>query len=245
MGSAQFRFFGDLNDFLPDGQKHTAFSVAFRERPSVKHLIEALGVPHPEVAGIWVNAEPVDFLYLVRDGDQVDVYSDATAPPGSYRKNHHPAPRFVLDNHLGKLAAYLRLLGFDVLYRNDYQDDELASVASYEKRILLTRDRRLLMRSQVEYGFILRSLEPDQQLLEVLQRYNLYDRIKPFQRCLRCNTLLQPVSKEDILDRLEPLTRQYYNEFSHCPACDQVYWKGSHYERIQRFLSRVLPGLRL
>ena len=148
--------------------------------------------------------------------------------------------RFVVDNHLGRMAYYLRMLGFDTLYRNDYQDDELAQTAEQEGRILLTRDRRLFMRNQVQRGYWVRSLSPRQQILEVVQRYNLKAQITPFRRCIRCNGILQLVSKEAVLDRLEPLTRLYFDDFRICPDCQQVYWKGSHYERMRQFIDQWL-----
>ena len=165
----------------------------------------------------------------MRPGDRVEVLAPADgegqfALPGE--------PRFVVDNHLGRLAVYLRLLGFDTLYRNDYQDPELARTAGAEERILLTRDRRLLMRREVVYGCCLRSLQPREQLVEISRRYRLAERAQPFRRCLRCNHPLRRVTKAEVWDRLQPLTQQYYEEFALCPACDQVYWKGSHYEHM-------------
>ena len=235
MNSANFCFRDELNDFLSPAKKGAAFDYSFSENPSVKHLIEALGVPHTEVAGIRVNGEPVNFSYRVQQDDRIEIIP-ASQPDG---EQPAPEPRFVLDNHLGQLATYLRMLGFDTLYRNDYQDDELAQVTAQEGRILLTRDRRLLMRKVVIHGYCIRNLNPRPQVLEVLRRFNLYKKIIPFQRCLRCNHPLQPVSKESVLDRLEPLTKRYYEEFHLCPACNQVYWKGSHYERMQGLIEAV------
>jgi uncharacterized protein with PIN domain len=235
MNSANFHFLDELNDFLAPARRGTAFDYPFAENPSVKHLIEALGIPHTEVACIRVNGRQASFSYRVQHGDRVEVIP-GTYPDGSQSE---PQPHFVLDNHLGQLAVYLRMLGFDTLYRNDYQDNELAQVAEQEGRILLTRDRRLLMRKVIVYGYCIRSLEPKHQTIEVLHHYNLFDRISPFQRCLRCNHPLQPVSKEAVLDRLEPLTKRYYNAFHLCPVCNRVYWKGSHYERMQRLIEAV------
>lgn len=235
MNSANFHFLDELNDFLPPARKHTAFDYPFTGNPSGKHLIEALGVPHTEVAGIRVNSRPVPLSYRVQHGDQIEIIP-AAQPDGEPSGSE---PRFVLDNHLGQLAIYLRMLGFDTLYRNDYQDDELAQVTGLEGRILLTRDRRLLMRKIVVYGYCIRNLEPRQQVVEVLRRFGLLEKIAPFRRCLRCNHLLQPVSKATVLDRLEPLTKLYYDEFHLCPACNQIYWKGSHYERMQVLIEAV------
>ena len=234
---ARFRFFGALNDFLPPDRQETPIPLSFNSGQSVKHLVESLGVPHTEIQRIHANEQVVDFGYLVEDGDLVDVYpltGQASNPSGS---NEH---RFVVDNHLGRLAVYLRMLGFDTLYRNDYQDAELARVSEQEERTLLTRDRRLLMRNQVTQGYCVRDTVPRQQLAEVVVRFGLRPDVAPFRRCMRCNGLLEPVAKETILDRLQPLTRRYFDEFRICTQCDQVYWKGSHYERMQRLIDQVL-----
>jgi len=229
MNSANFDFRHDLSEFLSPARRGSAFDYPFSENPSIKHLIEAMGVPHTEVSVIRVNGTAVQLSYRVQHGDRIEVYP-AAQPDGDQLALE---PRFILDNHLGQLATYLRMLGFDTLYRNDYQDDELSLVAVQEGRILLTRDRRLLMRKTIVYGHCLRSHDPRQQLCDVLRRYDLVGKITPFQRCLRCNHPLQPVSKESVLGRLEPLTKLYYDEFHLCPACDQIYWKGSHYEHMQ------------
>ncbi len=131
------------------------------------------------------------------------------------------------------------MLGFDTLYRNDYQDDELALVAEQEERILLTRDRRLLMRRGVRFGYCPRSMEPREQLHEVVARFDLLARANPFQRCLRCNTPLINVEKETVLHLLQPLTRQYMDTFRVCPACGQLYWKGSHYQHMQDMIDQL------
>jgi uncharacterized protein with PIN domain len=221
-----------------------AFAHAFELPASVKDMIESLGVPHTEVDLILANGESVDFTYLVQEGDRISVYpvfeSLDITPVLRVRPQPLRDPRFVLDTHLGRLAVYLRLLGFDSLYRNDFTDDELARICSEEHRILLTRDRGLLKRSQVTHGYCVRTTEPRQQLAEVVQRFDLSDAIAPFQRCLRCNGLLRPVPKEAILDRLPPLTAQYYDDFSQCEACGQVYWPGPHYRRMQELIQQTI-----
>ncbi len=240
---AQFTFAGGLVNFLAVEKRQDLIPVTFKGQPAVKHLIESLGIPHTEVHHILVNGQPADLTYHVQPGDKVQVYpvlgTKGYQNGDSDSEDRAIEPRFILDNHLGRLAAYLRMLGFDSLYRNDYQDEELAQVASQENRILLTRDRRLLMRSLVHYGYCVQSLDPHAQIVEIIRRYRLADRLKPFQRCLRCNHLLQPVDKGAILDRLEPLTRQYYNEFAICPACQQIYWKGSHFLHMQTLIAEA------
>jgi uncharacterized protein with PIN domain len=151
-------------------------------------------------------------------------------------------PRFILDNHLGKLAAYLRMFGFDAAYRNDYQDDELAQVTVDLSLILLTRDRQLLMRKTIRFGYLIRSLDPENQVLEIFQRFNLTDKITPFHRCLRCNNPLKPIEKDLIIHRLQPLTKKYFEEFHICPACHQLYWKGSHYDRMEKLIAKLIAA---
>ena len=243
MPQADFRFYAELNDFLPPSKRLVSFTHIFKVRPSIKDMIESQGVPHTEVDRIVVNGELVDFSYIVQDGDRISVYpvSESTDIKQSSRVRLKLfVPRFVLDIHLGKLATSLRMLGFDTLYRNDYADEELAHISSTEDRILLTRDRGVLMRSVVTYGYYVRETNPQQQVVEVLRRFDLFGSVAPFQRCLRCNGLLSPVSKETIIDLLPPQIQQSVDEFHHCLECGQIYWKGSHYERMQKFIKGVL-----
>jgi uncharacterized protein with PIN domain len=231
MSVAYFLFHGRLNDFLPQDQKGQIITVLFRERQSVKHLAESLGVPHPEIGQVQVNGWTEPLNIITQDQDHVEIHPIANSYPGE--------PRFVIDSHLGRLAAYLRMLGFDSHYQNDIDDAKLAEISGREQRILLSRDRRLLMRKSITAGYCLRSLNSLEQLNEVVQRFDLAPRVIPFHRCLRCNHELEPVRKEEVLDRLEPLTKQYFNEFHICRACGQIYWKGSHYEKLQRVVEKI------
>lgn len=240
MPTAIFRFYAELNDFLLPGLRHVDFPHTFNGDASVKDRIESLGVPHTEVEAILVGDDSVDFDYLVQDGNRIAVYpvfhaipTDGLAP---LRAPYVGEAHFVLDTHLGKLANYLRMLGFDTLYRNDYEDEELARIASNEARILLTRDLGVLKRREVTYGYYVRSLDPRRQVAEVLYRFELFEAIDPFHRCLACNGLVEPVDKAAVIDQLQPKTRLYYEEFYRCSTCNQVYWKGSHFERMQRFI---------
>ncbi len=246
MASADFRFHAELNDFLPLRQRQVSFTHFFKERASIKDMIESLGVPHPEVDVILANGKSVDFSYIVVDGDRINVHpvSTATELPSTLciRPPYPPDYCFVLDIHLGKLANSLRLLGFDTLYRNDYADEELARISASQERILLTRDKGLLMRSLVTYGYYVRATNPEQQVVEVLRRFNLFKSVEPFRRCIRCNGLLEPVDKESILDQLPPKTQLLINEFHRCSACGQIYWKGAHFERMQQFIQGVLDS---
>ena len=244
MKSAHFRFYAELNDFLPRSRRQIAFDAMFEGRVSIKHMIESLGVPHPEVDLVLINGQSVDFSYLVQDGDQISVYPVFESIDITPEVRLRPKPlreiRFVLDAHLGRLAAYLRMLGFDAIYRNDFADEELAQISSQEVRILLTRDRGLLKRGKVTHGYCVRDTNSRCQLVEVLRRFDLSRVVAPFTRCMRCNGSLQPISKTSISHRLQPKTRQYYHEFRICEECDQIYWKGSHYQRMQQFIQSCL-----
>jgi hypothetical protein len=240
-------FHQELNVFLKTVQRKTGFTVELKKARSVKDLIESIGVPHTEVELILVNGKSVDFNYQVQAGDHIRVYPtveslDISPLKSSFRHCQPKAldqPVFVLDVHLGRLAAYLRMLGFDTLYRNDYDDAELANISAGEKRILLTCDRRLLMRKQVNYGYFVRARQPQQQILEILQRFNLYDKQKPFTRCMYCNGKTRPVNKQQIESRLLPKTKKYFDKFYQCESCDKIYWQGSHYLKMQEIINKI------
>ncbi|BAY28808.1 hypothetical protein NIES2107_06400 [Nostoc carneum NIES-2107] len=244
MAVASFNFHAELNDFLPRNKRRVKIIHNFGERASIKDMIESLGVPHPEVDAIEVNNNYVDFSYIVQDGDIINVYPISVTNTPSI--SVHPQPlsiiRFVLDIHLGKLATSLRLLGFDTLYRNDYGDEELAEVSHSQERILLTRDKGLLMRSLVTHGYYVRSTNPQQQITEVLQRFDLFKSVSPFQRCLRCNGLLESIAKETIMHLLPESVQLQNQDFHRCQSCAQIYWKGTHYERLQQFIDGVLDS---
>jgi len=244
MKQAEVRFYSELNDFVAPWRRGRATAYTFDVSGSVKDLIEALGVPHTEVDLVLANGDSVDFSYRVRNGDRISVFPAFEAMDISPLVRLRPRPlrglRFIADGHLGRLAAYLRMAGFDILYHRDYEDEELARVSANERRILLTRDRGLLKRNIVTRGYCVLATNSRQQFAEVLQRFDLAGSVAPFQRRVHCNELLQPVRKELISERLPPDTKQYYEEFSTCPACHRIYWKGSHYRRMQRLIDGVL-----
>ena len=237
---AYFRFYAELNDFLPPTQQQITFVYPFNGMPAIKEAIEAAGVPHTEVDLIMVNGVSVVFEYRLRDGDRVAVYPVFESFDISPLLRLRPQPlretKFILDVHLGKLAKYLRMLGFDTLYRNDYQDPDIIAIALRERRIILTRDRGLLKARAVTHGYWMRSTEPQQQVREVLQRFDLQGLIRPLQRCLLCNGLVKPIDKQSILPRLLPQTARSYDEFYQCSACMQLYWKGAHHHKMWEFI---------
>ena len=211
-------------------------------------IIESLGVPHTEIDLILANGQPGGFSYLLQDGDNISVYPifrSIDISTFKLSRDIEGEVRFVLDAHLGKLAAYLRALGFDSLYQTDCQDEVLARISAEQQRILLTRDRGLLKRSIVTHGYLIRETGSHRQRAEVVRRFNLLSSITPFRRCLHCNSLLRRVPKERIRERLLPETRWLYKEFTLCPGCNRVYWKGSHYEHMKRMIDsiRAIPPI--
>ncbi len=240
MARVQLRFYEELNDFLAPRLRKTDITHDFERRTSVKDMIESFGVPHTEVEIILVNGKSVDFSWIVQDGDRISVYPLFESLDVSPLIRLRPAPlrnpTFILDTNLGRLARYLRLLGFDCLYSNDYEDATVASISARQQRTLLTRDRSLLQHKIITHGYFVREVRPRLQVPEVLSRFDLYRLIAPFTRCIRCNGILQAVDKQLIEARLEPKTRRYYNRFRMCSGCGRIYWQGSHYERAMRLV---------
>jgi len=240
---AQFRFYEELNDFLPPEQRKKTVVYGFNGHPAIKDPIEALGVPHTEVDLITVNGESVGFDYQLQPDDHAAVYpvfeSLDITPQVRLRSEPLRRTAFILDVHLGKLARILRLLGFDVLYRNDFDDDEIIRISLDEHRIILTRDRPMLFNKVITHAHWLHSTNAEKQATEVLRRFDLFDQVRLFCRCPVCNGRIQSVEKGDILDRLEPLTKEYYDRFFQCSDCGKIYWQGTHYDRILRRLERI------
>ncbi len=240
---AWFRFYAELNDHLAPERKFQTIEKEFFVSASVKDMIESFGVPHTEVELILVNGESSDFARLIRDGDRVAVYPVFEAldisPELRVRRQALREPMFILDVHLGRLAGYLRMLGFDAVYRNRADDAELARDAGGEKRILLTRDRGLLKHSAVTHGYWLRETDSRRQAAEVVRRFDLARSLRPFTRCMACNQVLQLVSKAEVLDRIPPRAASSHQEFRECPGCHRVYWQGTHYQRMQRWINEL------
>jgi uncharacterized protein with PIN domain len=243
MSRVQLRFYEELNDFLAPALRKVDITHTFDRRASVKDMIESFGVPHTEVDIILVNGQSVDFSYIVQHGDRISVYpmfeSLDVSPLLRLRPAPLRSPAFVLDTNLGRLARYLRLLGFDCLYQNDYDDDTVATIADSEQRTVLTRDRALLQRRIITRGYFVREVRPRLQVKEVLARFDLYRLIAPFSRCIRCNGVLQVVDKQSIEARLEPKTRKYFDSFMRCSDCGQIYWQGSHHARSLHLIEEL------
>lgn len=241
---AVFRFYEELNDFLAPDHRRRAFEARCARAATVKHMIEALGVPHTEVELVLVNGESVGFDRLLAHGDRVSVYPrfetfDVT-PLLRVRDTPLRVTRFIADAHLGGLARLLRLTGFDTLYDNHYDDAELVAIATREGRIALTRDRELLKRRELTHGCFVHALKPEQQATEIFQRLDLARSARPFSLCLECNAPLRPIDKADVAHRLPADVRARHVRFSTCDQCQRVFWEGSHWQRMQAIVTRLL-----
>ena len=151
-------------------------------------------------------------------------------------------PRFVVDAHLGRLAKYLRMLGFDAIYGNDLGDPLLASLSATQGRILLSRDRALLERANVSTTYEIQAKAPEDRLHDVVEHFDLQPLIQPFTRCMVCNTPFEPVRKKDVLSQIPRRTAEVFDEYFYCPNCDQVFWKGSHYDRMKGLIARCVAS---
>jgi uncharacterized protein len=243
---ARFRFYAELNDFLPVELRFETLEREFLVPPTVKDAIEGLGVPHTEIDLVVVDGRSVDFAHVVGDGELISVYPMFESLDISPVIRLRPEPlrdtRFVVDANLGQLARYLRLLGFDTLYRKDFEDAEIASISVRERRVLLTRDVGVLRRREVTHGYFVRSDLPRPQVVEAVARFDLFDRLAPLTRCANCNGELISVRKEEIVDRLEAGTRAGYDDFRMCTGCERIYWKGAHHACITELVDEVLAA---
>lgn len=240
----RFRFFAELEDLLTIPDDSGVVVRTFDESPSVKDQIEACGVPHTEVDLVLVNGASVGFDYRLVHGDLVSVYPAfrtlEIADLSLVRPPPLPEPRFLVDINLGKLARLLRLLGFDTVIDGTIDDVELVELALGDSRILVTKDRPLLKRAAVTHGYLVRSVQPVDQAVEVVRRFDLGSAITAFRRCIECNGDLRAVEKADVDHLLEPLTRRYFDEFRQCAGCERVFWRGSHHRRLAAVVDEVV-----
>lgn len=241
--SAVFRFYEELNDFLPRERRKRDFEVAIDRARSVKDAIESTGVPHTEVDLILVDGRSVAFSHVIRGGERVAVYPMFErldiAPLLRLRPLPLRDPRFVADGHLGKLARHLRMAGFDTLCGNDWEDERIVALARDGRRTILTRDKAMLRRGDVERGYFVRATASEAQLAEVLRALQLEARLAPFTRCRECNTPLEEIERDLVLDRLPGKVRDLYARFKRCAGCGRVYWEGSHFARMKGVLERA------
>jgi uncharacterized protein with PIN domain len=241
------RVYAELNAFLPRESRGLTLRRPFRPHQTVKDVLEATGIPHTEVDLIVVNGEAQGFTHRPAPSDRIAAYPMFEALDIGSTARLRPVPlratRFVVDVNLGRLAQLLRLVGFDAWWTSNAADETLVDISVAQRRILLTRDRGLLKRRIVTHGVFVHSDDPQAQTVEVIRRLDLGERLAPLTRCMRCNGELVAVSKEEVIDRLEPLTRRYYRDFVRCADCGRIYWPGSHHAKLLRLVEQVREQL--
>ncbi len=243
---AHFRFYEELNQFLPPDRRKVNFSYRFKGNPAVKDPIEAIGIPHTEVDLVIVNGESVSFAYRLNHSDHVSVYPQFEAfdisPIVKLRELPLRRTSFIADANLGKLSRCLRLLGFDCLYNKDFTDSEVIQTGLKEHRIILTRDRRLLYNRIVSHGCFIFSDDPVKQTKQVIKRFQLENNITPFHRCLQCNGAITEATKSEVIKDILPKTAYYYKKFFRCKSCKKVYWKGPHFEKMLLKIQTIIAS---
>ena len=239
-----FRFYEELNDFLPKHRRKTTFEAEFKGKRSIKDMIEALGVHHTEVDLILVNGISVDFNYILQNEDRVSVYpvfeslniSEVTLLRKIPLRRH----KYLADINLGNIVKYMRVLGFDVYYDSLLSTRKIIEISKRENRVILTNSRKLLKFKDVTHGIFIRPGTTTEQIRQIIDYLDIKDNIKPFSRCLRCNTLLKSVLKEKILDRIPPKTKEFCNKYVQCQSCDKIYWKGTHFINMKKVVRQIL-----
>ncbi|MBW2201021.1 MAG: Mut7-C ubiquitin/RNAse domain-containing protein [Deltaproteobacteria bacterium] len=244
MPKAIFRFYEELNDFLPEHRQKIDFKADFTDKRSIKDMIEALGVPHTEIDLILANGKSVDFTYILQDEDRVSVYPvfESLNIENVTRLRKIPLRRtkFIADINLGDIVKFMRVLGFDVYFDPTVSIQKIIEISQKESRIILTKSKKLLKFKKVTHGIFIRPGTTEKQIKRILDYLDITDRIRPFSRCLLCNNLLESVPKEKIIDRIPPKTRHFCDEYTHCKFCGKIFWKGAHFIRMKKVIEQIL-----
>ncbi|SPD74953.1 conserved hypothetical protein [uncultured Desulfobacterium sp.] len=244
MVSVTLSFFNELKDLITARRRNSRIELRFNDKRSVKDLIESVGVPHTEVDIILVNGKSVDFRYSIHDGDSICVYPvcETEEPSGAI----HLAPisrlrgRFIADTNIHDIVRYMRALGLDVYFNPSLSPRGIIDISRQEDRIILTRSKSLLKHNDAVIGFLLRRGQVEAQIRDIINRFAIRKEIKPFSRCLNCNTLLAPVDKNVIEERIPNKTRAYCDKYAICPSCDKIYWEGSHVMEMKKVIEEIL-----
>lgn len=240
------RFYEELNDYLPREKRKVFFPHRFENGSTVEDVLKTFGVPLEAIDLVLINGHSVDFFQRLNNGDRISIYPVFEAfdigPEMKVRTRPLRRPRFALDIRMGRLAAYLRMLGFDTLYDKDYKYKDLITLSQEQERILLSKDPSLVQQDRLSRAYLMRSTTPRQQLAEVLSHFDLFALVRPLGRCICCNTPLEPVRKREVIFRLPSKISERYDEFRLCPTCTRIYWKGIYYRHLERFVQNVMEG---
>ncbi|MCX7820547.1 MAG: Mut7-C ubiquitin/RNAse domain-containing protein [Brevinematales bacterium] len=241
MNRLYVRLYGNLNQ-LVEQKYQTSFVYTFLLDTTLKDVIESIGIPHTEIGLILLDNKSVGWKTKVRDKARVSFFPlfysfDVSKISKVYVKL--PKLKFICDVHLGKLAKYLRIMGFDCLYENNYKDEEIIKIGTSERRIILTMDRGILKNSKVKYGALIRSKNLRDQLRELDERFNIGKNKKLLSRCILCNKKLKPTTRKKATKKFAYLNDKFYSGFFYCSHCDKIYYKGSHYKKMLDYLENL------
>lgn len=238
-----FRFYEELNDYLPKELRKVWFEYSFPDGSNLKNAILSMGVPPEKIDLILVNQQSKGFDYLLHDGDQISVFPTFElfniSGISQIREKPLQNPKFICDVHLGRLCKYLRMLGWDTLYSNQYTPEEMVAISRQENRIILSRNYKLTRDREVTHSYWIRSANPLEQISDLTDKLDLTTGADQLTRCLNCNDKLLAIEKQEILERLQPLTMKYHTEFLWCATCNQIYWKGTHFENMLKFIHQL------
>jgi uncharacterized protein len=230
-GTVRLRIHPALRFLLPRRCRDIGeLDLAHDPTATAGHLVQSAGVPLTEVGDLLLAGVPVPLRSRLQAQDRLDVLVRARPQP-----LQGPA-LFLLDVHLGALARRLRLLGVDTAYEKDVDDDQLVERAGREDRVLLSRDRGLLMRRSLRRAAFVRGQHPDAQLADVIERFR--PPLQPWSLCLACGGTLSSVPKAQVADQLQPGTLRTQQQFSRCRSCGHVYWHGAHDAMLQQVVRR-------
>lgn len=228
MKTCRVKVFDELRWFVNKKAGKEWHEVLFVHKSTIRDAATSLGIPPPEIVRIELNGKPAHLYTGINDHDQVELYS-----------GNLEGTSFILDVHLGTLARYMRMLGFDCYYRNDLSDEEIIERGEKEERTVLTRDLGILKNSRIKAGYFIRNTDPEKQLKETVRAFNLKFWFKPFSRCMNCNGILTKIDKMSVKKLVPEGTWSQKNEFFQCSQCSKIYWKGSHYHRMQQFIAQI------
>jgi len=155
-------------------------------------------------------------------------------------------PRFIVDSNVGKLAKWLRMMGYDALFFEGSSDSQMVATAMAENRIILTRDTQIMRRRVITKGqlkaILIQSDEPERQMRQVVDTLKLDCQFQPFSICLECNQPLAERSKEEVKERVPPYVFQTQSQYMECPTCHRIYWRGTHWQALTRKLEHLIKG---
>jgi hypothetical protein len=155
-------------------------------------------------------------------------------------------PKFIVDCNVGKLAKWLRLMGYDSRFFEGSDDSQLVAIAQAEGRVILSRDTQIMKRRVITSGklkaVLIHNDDPELQIHQVIDALSLDSRFRPFTICLECNQVLVERSKDEVKDLVPPYVFQTQNQYMECPGCHRIYWRGTHWQAMTKTLKKFMKS---